>query len=140
MSLPPNDLPPQYQVPPKKRNHWRWIIPLAIVLISSPILCCGGAIYFGWNQLNAPIDAGVAAMNANPEIVEKLGSPIEADMGFEVSNFKNSNGNGSANLSYNVSGPDGSASVSGDMKLVSGTWSPDGLKVTFEDGSSTTLD
>jgi len=134
-----NDLPPQFSQPKKKRSPLIWIIPLVLVLLVAPVVCCGGAIFFGVGMFKAPIEAGVAALNEDPEITEKLGSPIEAGSSIQLSNYENNNGNGGAELGYNVSGPKGSATVSGKMKLNSGTWTPDGLTVTFEDGTTKTL-
>lgn len=139
MSTNPNEFPPQYAQPPKKRSPLIWIIPLGLVLLIAPVICCGGMIFFGVNMAKAPINAGVSALNNDPEITDKLGSPIEAGSSFQLTNYQNNNGNGSAELGYDVSGPKGSANVSGKMQLNSGTWSPDGLTVTFEDGTSKTL-
>lgn len=139
MSNNPNDFSPPYATPPKKRNHWIWIIPLALLLLSAPVLCCGGMIFFGVSMAKAPINAGVEALNSDPEITDKLGSPISAGSSFELNNYQNDNSNGSAELGYNVSGPKGTARVSGKMKLIAGTWTPDGLTVTFDDGTTKTL-
>lgn len=87
----------------------------------------------------APFNAAVQALNDDAEIAGKLGTPIKKDAGFQVNNYNNSNGNGSAELEFNARGPDGAVNVSGKMKLIAGTWSPDGLTVTFEDGTTKTL-
>ena len=139
MSMNPNEFPSQYGPPPKKRSPLIWIIPLGLILLAGPVICCGGMIFFGVSMAKAPINAGVTALNNDSEITDKLGSPITAGSSFNLNNYQNDNGNGGADLSYDVSGPKGSAKVSGKMKLNSGTWTPDGLTVTFDDGTTKTL-
>jgi len=134
-----NDLPPQHTMPKKKRSPLIWIIPLGLVLLAAPVMCCGGGIFFAFNMAKAPINAAVAALNNDAEITEKLGSPIEAGSSFQLDNYTNNNGNGGAELGFNASGPKGSAKVAGKMKLIAGAWSPDGLNVMFQDGTSKTL-
>lgn len=89
--------------------------------------------------MKAPIDAGVAAINADSEITDRHGTPIKAGSSFSFSNFENNNSNGGADLSYEVSGPNGSANVAGHMKLVNGDWGPNKITITFSDGTTKTL-
>lgn len=135
-------IPPESQTPasPRKRSVMRWLIPLILVFFGCPILGIGSCVYLGLGALNAPINAAVEAMNNNPEIAAKLGTPIKSGSSKSISSYNNNNGNGGATVAFNATGPNGSAAVDGKMKLIAGTWSPDGLTVTFEDGSKTTLD
>ena len=81
-----------------------------------------------------PMDAAVAAMEADNEIAQKLGTPIERHMGFEIdSNSKN--GNGSATMTFDAGGPKESANVSGKMKQIAGKWSPEDLRIKCSDGT-----
>ena len=89
--------------------------------------------------MNAPVNAAVEALNNDPGVSAKLGSPIQAGSSKSISNYNNNNGNGGATIAFNASGPDGAASVDGKMKLTAGTWTPDGLTVTFGDGTEVTL-
>ncbi len=136
-----NTKPPESQttVGPRKRRTAIWLVPLLLIFFGGPILVCGGCLFFGMGFLNAPVNAGIEAMSNNPEITAKLGTPIKSGSSKEISNYNNQNGNGGATVRFNASGPNGSANVSGKMKLIAGTWSPDGLTVTFDDGTETTL-
>lgn len=87
----------------------------------------------------APVDAAVQSLKDDVEIAGKLGTPITKDAGFSISNLTNNNGNGSAELEFNARGPAGAAHVAGRMKLIAGIWSPDGLVVTFDDGTTKNL-
>lgn len=124
---------------PRKRSIFRWLIPLALVLFALPVLAIGGCVYWGLGALNAPVNAAVEALNNDPGVSAKLGSPIQAGSSKSISNYNNNNGNGGATVAFNASGPNGSASVDGKMKLTAGTWAPDGLTVTFGDGTEVTL-
>jgi hypothetical protein len=123
---------------PKKKGSWLWII-LGLVLLGLPVLGCGGCFYFLYSMGVAPINAAVASLNDDAEVSAKLGTPIKMVSGLAIKNLENNNGNGSAELEFNASGPNGSAKVSGKMKLIAGTWSPDGLVVTYDDGTTKTL-
>lgn len=116
-----------------------WFIPLLLVLVAAPFVCCGGLAMFGWGMMKAPKEAAVVALNADPRVVEKLGAPITADSSVSVSNYQNNNNNGSASLTFNASGPKGSANVAGEMTLTAGTWRPKQLIVKCDDGTELTV-
>ena len=61
-------------------------------------------------------------------------APIEYQ-NVAIQNYRNENGQGSAEINSEFAGPNGTARVSGKMNLNSGTWSVDRLEVTFEDGT-----
>jgi len=123
-------------VPPKKKSFLIWLIPLILVVLGSPLLCCGGCIYLGLKTIAAPRDAAVAALNNDVRITAKLGTPIKAGNAISMTDFQSTNGNGSATLDFNASGPNGSAQVSGQMNQTAGTWTAANLTVTFPDGTS----
>lgn len=129
----------QFSATPKKKGPWLWII-LGLVLLGLPLASCGGCIYFGISLATAPVNAAVESLQNDAEVAEKLGTPITKDFGFSINNLTNNNGNGSAEIEFNARGPNGAANVSGKMKLIAGTWSPDGLVVTFGDGTTKRLD
>ncbi len=121
----------------KKRTNWLlWLLLGAMVVVGLPILACAGIAWVGYGAVKAPVNAAVAALNADPQITAKLGTPITAGSSLDISNYNNDNGNGSAELSFNVSGPNGSASVEGSMALTAGTWRPEQLLVRCDDGTT----
>jgi len=128
--------------PPRKSGCMRywWLILLLILL---PIVSCIALGIFGFGAamtlVKAPIDAAVKAMTEDEEIAGRLGTPLEASTTFGIDNFASENGNGHASLEFNVTGPDGSAQVSGEMKQFAGEWSPDDLTITFDDDTEVKL-
>jgi len=122
----------------KKTNWLLWIGLIGVVLVGLPIACCGSVIFWGVNIATAPLDAAGEALSTEASVAEKLGTPVSYE-NIGISNFTNENGNGSATIDSNFSGPNGSAHVTGTMQLNAGTWSVDHLIVTFEDGSEVEL-
>ena len=120
-----------------------WFVPLILVLLGLPSLCCigGGLSFFGlFKMMEAPRDAAVEAISADPDLSTALGAPIQpAGSGMSVSNYQNNNGNGFADVDFNVEGSKGSAHVTGRMKLTAGEWSPENLTVQMSDGTEVKL-
>ena len=120
-----------------------WFVPLILVLVGTPALCCVGSGFgvFGlFKMMEAPRDAAVEAISADPELSAALGGPIVPEEGgMAVSNYQNNNGNGYADINFNVKGSKGTAHVSGRMNLTAGTWSPENLTVKMSDGTEVTL-
>jgi len=136
MSLDPTATP--QATPPQKSWFGRnciWLVPLILLVMGSPFLCCGGLALFGFNAMQAPLDAATDSLNADARVVEKLGSPITRGSSMKMTNYNNNNGNGGATIEFNASGPNGGAQVSGKMALTAGKWRPDGLTVTCDDGT-----
>ncbi|MCA9185992.1 MAG: cytochrome c oxidase assembly factor Coa1 family protein [Pirellulaceae bacterium] len=128
----------EYESRPQKSwfgRNWFWLVPLVLIVLGSPFICCGGAAFLGFNMVTQPRDGAIAAMEADPAISAKLGTPLTAGSTFNVTNYQNNNGNGSATLSFNVSGPNGNANVSGDMALTANVWRPADLTITCDDGT-----
>ena len=127
--------PPAPRAPRQRggSNCLVWLVPLLLVLIIFPLVCCGGLLYWGVGKITEPLDAAVAAIEAEEEIVAKLGSPVERLSKFGVEDYENDNGNGGAEVDFNIKGPVGSARVQGKMKLQAGVWSPEDLTITCSD-------
>jgi|GEM_PF-5433165 len=119
-------------------------LPLILGILGGGFLlcvaCCGGCMYLGWSQVSAPLDAAVAGMENNAEFVEKLGTPIEYELnGLQMKDMTNVNGEGGAEFSFNVKGPNGSASVDADLNLSAGNWSVESLTGDCSDGTTITI-
>jgi hypothetical protein len=121
----------------KKRSNWvMWLLLGAMVLVGLPIAACAGIAWVGYSTLRAPIDAAAVALNADPRITGKLGTPITAGAGVQLEDYQNDNGNGGATITVEVSGPNGTATVEGDMRLIANVWSPEALLVVCSDGTA----
>ncbi len=124
----------EIEAPPKKTNWLLWIGLLGIVIVALPIACCAGVAFLGFNTLQAPLVAAEDALEQDARVTDVLGAPIEYQ-NVAIQNYRNENGQGSAEINSDFAGPNGTARVNGKMNLNSGTWSVDRLEVTFEDGT-----
>lgn len=121
----------------KKRSNWvLWLLLGAMVLVGLPIAACAGIAWIGYGAVKAPIDAAVVALNKDPRITAKLGTPITSGSSLGITNYTNNNGNGGASVKFNVSGPSGTASVEGEMRLIANVWSPEALLLVCSDGTA----
>ena len=122
-----------------KKSPWLMIVLLVggacIVL---PAACCAGVVYLGVGAVTAPLEAAASAMEQDPAIADKLGTPIEHEV-IGITNYENNNGNGSAGIDTNFKGPKGSAHVKGSLILTAGEWRVQSLTVEFSDGSTASL-
>ncbi len=112
-----------------------WAIPVVLLFVVAPLICCGGLALFGMRKVNEPVDAAIVAMEIDKSVAAKLGTPLEQTSRFAVNNYEYNNGNGSADVNFTVEGPNGSAQVSGKMKLFADVWSPEDLTITCPDGT-----
>ncbi|MEM6552314.1 MAG: cytochrome c oxidase assembly factor Coa1 family protein [Planctomycetota bacterium] len=130
--------------PPRKSwfgRNWKWLVPL---LVLSPVLVCGGVItllvgsVFGMLKGSQPYEDALTAAQNNPALVAELGEPIEAGMGISGSiNFVNDDGD--ADLSYDVSGPNGSATLRVVGTKTNGAWSYSLMTASVDGGTSIDL-
>lgn len=121
--------------PDKPKSKLPLILGILAVCGICAVACCGGIAYFGFGMVTAPRDAAITAMEANAELAEKLGTPLEAGSQFNLTNFTNNNNNGSASIGFDVKGPNGSANVNADMVLTAGTWTVGELTADCSDGT-----
>ncbi|MEM6393926.1 MAG: cytochrome c oxidase assembly factor Coa1 family protein [Planctomycetota bacterium] len=122
-------------------RNWKWLVPLIVL---SPILVCGGVItllvvsVFGMLKGSQPYEDVLVAAQNNPALVAQLGEPIEAGMGISGSiNYMNDDGD--ADLSYDVSGPNGSATLRVVGTKTNGVWSYTVMTASVEGGSTIDL-
>lgn len=121
--------------PPQKswfRRNWLWFVP--VVVLVPVIVCCGGitlllSAIFSTIKSSDVYTEALQRARENPEVVELLGEPIEP--GFFVSgNLSFHNSSGSADLSFPISGPNGSAVVNVKATRAGGSWKYSTLEVT----------
>lgn len=124
-----------YQSPPPLpqrswiSRNWLWMIPIGCL---GPVLLCGGFItvialsVFGMIKSIGPYDDSLVTVQQDVNAIENMGEPIEA--GFVVQgNVHISNGEGSADFSYPVSGPKGGGWVSVVATKKNGEWETESL-------------
>lgn len=98
------------------------------------VLLCGGfiggAVYLGFSMIKSaePYQRSLQAAKSSTEVQEALGSPIEAGM-MVTGSINLNNAEGDADLSYDVSGPKGSATVTVNATRQAGRWSYDSVLV-----------
>lgn len=127
-----------YQPQPKKTNWLLWGSVLGGVLIVTPIACCAGFGFLGFNAAKAPLEAAAKSLESDERVTSVIGSPIKYD-NLVMTGFQIDNGKGSAGLDTDFSGPNGTVHVKGSMALENNSWSPGDLTVTFEDETEITI-
>ena len=115
-------------------RNWKWFLPVGCLL---PMLICGGiiaAIVFGvMGALKSaePYVKSIEMVQNDPAAQAALGSPINA--GFTISGeISVSNGDGDCDISYPVTGPNGTGTVAVEATRVAGVWSYDLVTLTID--------
>lgn len=104
------------------------------------ILLCGGLAGFGIFSLMAiikssdPYTESLRQAQQNDELGDVIGQPIDAGF-FVQGNINLNNDDGKADLSYTISGPDGSATVKVEGTKTDGDWTYSRMDATTDDGS-----
>ncbi|QDT16300.1 cytochrome c oxidase assembly factor Coa1 family protein [Alienimonas californiensis] len=94
-------------------RNWLWAAPVGCL---TPLVLCGGCLFavvggaFGALKSSPPYAESLAAAQADADVQEALGAPIEPAFLVQGS-FNNTNGNSDADLTYEISGPNGSGTV-----------------------------
>jgi hypothetical protein len=134
--------PHQPPSPPRKSSRG-WLVGLLVLLVLMPLVCCGGLVIIGFSSavagIRAPVEAAVDALNRDPAVAAKLGTPISASTSFGVNEYQNHNGNGGATVEFTAMGRDQSGQVSGRMSLNAGNWKPESLTIQCGDGTKLTV-
>lgn len=81
-----------------------------------------------------PYTESLQRTQSNEELGSKIGQPIEPDM-IVMGNINLQNNDGNADLSYRVTGPDGTATIDVKGRKTDGVWSYEKMKATMDDGS-----
>ena len=115
-------------------RHWKWAVP---VCIFGPILIFGGflagifALVFGAIKSSTPYTESLATVRANHTVQQELGLPVEP--GYVVTGKLTTSGaSGHADLSYVVSGPNGSGTVDLVADKATGEWEFTSLQLTLK--------
>jgi Cytochrome oxidase complex assembly protein 1 len=142
--LPPGSIPPPYSPVQKSgwfSRNWKWFIPtLFIVIFVLPLSLCGGLVYVVMASLkNSDVAReSLARAQANPALIEKLGTPIQ--MGAWVGGSVNSTpADGNAELVMPLMGPKGSGVLAVTARKTAGEWHYLVMTVTIQGGGNVNL-
>jgi len=94
------------------------------------------AMIFGINKMikdSDPYKMSFEMTATDPEISNSIGTPVES--GFVTGNLQTSGPDGQANLSYEIEGPNGAATVFVHSTMDMGKWSINCLEVQMSDNS-----
>ena len=131
---------------PPRRKSWvarnlLWLVPGGLGLV---VLLCGGFVLgvvsfvFGLLKGSEPYATSLETVRTHPAAVAALGEPVQA--GWVVTGNLNYNGgNGSADLSYPVTGPAGSGWVRVTATKADGAWATTSLTLTPDGGDGMDL-
>ncbi len=126
------------------RRNWLWFLPSMVVLMA--LVCagvCAGIFTTVFYALKStePYQTALAAVQKNPQVIERLGQPVEEVRWPPPSGSVHvQNGGGSANLVFNVKGPKGEAQVRTEARRTRGQWETHVLEVTFADEKRITIE
>lgn len=104
-------------------RNWKWLVPVGCLL---PILACAAifaSIIFGvMAALKGEVyERSLELVQNDPEARQALGTPIVAGSSISGS-INTSNGTGTTDITYPVSGPNGLGEVRAAGTLSGGTW------------------
>jgi hypothetical protein len=130
---------------PAKRSwfgrHWWWFIPTVVL---TPIMVCGGLValivtlVFGAIKSSDAYTQSLAMVQASPAMQTALGTPVEPGF-FVTGNIHVSGASGEADLSYRVTGPQGTATIYVQATKSVGQWTIHTLIAERDKGKRTDL-
>ena len=115
-------------------RNWKWVVPAGCL---TPVLVCGGfvalilTLVFGMIKSSPPYTESLAAVKANAEAQQELGNPIEPGF-FVTGGIETSGDSGDADITYAVSGPNGSGTVHAVADKAAGQWTFTTLELAIE--------
>jgi hypothetical protein len=107
---------------------------LVMVLVCAGLGGLGIVGLFTAIKSSQPYTESLQRTQSNEELGSKIGQPIEPDM-IVMGNINLQNNDGNADLSYRVTGPDGTATIDVKGRKTDGVWSYEKMKATMDDGS-----
>jgi hypothetical protein len=118
--------PPQQSQPPTSwwSRNWKWVVTIGCL---TPIVLIGGCIaglvmfVFGAIRNSEPYQEAMRRAQAHPEVVNRLGTPIEAKW-WLTGNVNVNNDGGTANLVIPIRGPKGEGAVHVQGTKDAGRW------------------
>jgi hypothetical protein len=124
---------------PRRSSTKKWVLIILVVLATLSVAgmaLCGGVIYlvFGAMKSSTPYVMALEQLRQDPQVIERLGKPLEDITWFPTGNLRVENDRGEANLNFTVAGPKGQAQVGTMARCVGGSWGLVTLDVIYADG------
>lgn len=111
-------------------RNWKWFVPVILIVVFGLPLVVIGSVFAAMKNSDAAKESVLKAQ-ANPLVVQKLGTPIEE--GWLVSGSINtSTTSGDADLAVPISGPKGQGKVYVTAHKSAGAWNYSVMEVAFE--------
>ena len=115
-------------------RNWKWFVPagcLTLILLFCLFIALIFTVVMGSMKSSDAYKQAVAKAKANPEVVAKLGAPIEEGW-FVSGNINVQNNSGNADLQIPISGPRGKAVIHAVASKTAGKWEYSRLTVAIE--------
>lgn len=128
--------PPAQQPQSWWSRHWKWVITLGCL---TPLLLAGGCIaglvmfVFGAIRSSEPYKEALQRAQANPEVINRLGSPIEGKW-WLTGNVNVKNDAGTAQIVIPIRGPKGQGAIHVAGTKDSGRWTYERMEVETSSG------
>ena len=126
--------------PPPQKSGMSTLMIVLIVFGLIFLLCCGGCVgscYFAGRAAGpvALMGAVLPRVQSNPEVVEKLGSPVEPASLPTSPNADLSQG-ATSSVDFDISGPKGKGKVHAEVTMTPNGFDAKVIRVTAPDGST----
>jgi hypothetical protein len=115
-------------------RNWKWFVPtgcLTLILLFGLFMALIFTVVMGSMKSSDAYKEAVARARANPNVVEKLGTPIQEGL-LVTGNIKVQNSSGDADLEIPISGPKGKAVIHAVATKSAGKWEYSRLTVAME--------
>ena len=123
-------------------RNWKWFVP--VTLLVGVLLCggcCGGILtaVLGVIKSSEPYQMALKRVQADPQVIDRLGQPIEETGWFPMGNIEITGPGGEAQLQFSVAGPQGKAQVFTEAVRQAGQWEQRKLTVRLSSGETLVL-
>lgn len=123
-------------------RNWKWFLPTLVVLVIG-LGAAGvfGVLYFtaAVKKSSVPYQTALEAVKASPQVIEKLGEPIEDVTRFPAGQILSSGRMKEADFRFQIAGPKGKAEVATRAREIEYQWGTTTLEVTFADDTRANL-
>ena len=131
-----NELVPQ---PSWWKKNWKWAVPVGgcFTLIIVAVIAIGSLFYGVTNAIedSQPYEFALEKINADEDLVNALGTPIEKD-GIVSGSWNYINGKKSAKMTIPISGPKGSGMLFVEATGEDQDWTYHVIRVEIEDSET----